>query len=354
VVLAGALGVVVGAAAMAGAQDGLDPGLAAAAVGDPAVTAASVVAGGPVDLVGSRRAGGAPVDVLQPGWAIPLDLVAIDPARHAELVPVADQAAVAGLGPGQVLLGRTAAALRRLGPGGTLELAGGHTLAVVGVVDDGTIGGAEVAVDRATGAAAGAGTARYVLAAYRGDRAALESRWRAALHDDTAVRFRGPGETPFLRNGDAVLPQAQIKARFGEFAYRLRADGGFSQDPDWQAQNLVTVDLPLVGRARCHRAVVAAVAGALADVARANLGALVDRAGFGGCWNPRMTRSGGGVSRHAWGVAVDLNTGDNPTGFASVQDARLVEIFRRWGLTSGSDWLVPDAGHFEFVTPPQP
>jgi D-alanyl-D-alanine carboxypeptidase len=116
----------------------------------------------------------------------------------------------------------------------------------------------------------------------------------------------------------------------------------------------VTADLPIVGRARCHRAVVAAVGGALAEVVRANLASLVDRRGFGGCWNPRMTRAGSGLSRHAWGVAVDLNTGDNPTGFASVQDPRLVDIFRRWGLTSGGDWLVPDAGHFEFVAPPAP
>jgi hypothetical protein len=52
-------------------------------------------------------------------------------------------------------------------------------------------------------------------------------------------------------------------------------------------------------------------------------------------------------------VAVDLNFGDNPTGLASVQDPRLVAIFARWGFTEGSGWLVPDAGHFEYVSPPQ-
>jgi D-alanyl-D-alanine carboxypeptidase len=333
---------------------GLDPGLAAAVAADPAVEATSVVAGGLVDLVASRRADGTPVDGPARGWAIPLDLVAIHPAAHARLVAVPDRAAVAGLGPGQALLGRTSASLRHLGAGGTLTLAGGRTLAVAAVVDDAAIGGAEVAVDRATGAALGAGTDRYVLAAYRGDRAALEARARAALRQDAAVRFRGPGETPFLRSGDAVLPQAQIKARFGEFAYRREPGGAIAQDPAWEAQNIVAVDLPIVGRVRCHRAVVGAVAGALADVQRANLASLVDPAGFGGCWNPRMTRSGGGLSRHAWGVAVDLNTGANPTGFASVQDPRLVEVFRRWGLTSGAAWLVPDAGHFEYVAPPAP
>lgn len=193
---------------LAWTPDGLDPGVAAAVRSDPAVEATSVVAGGLVDLVASHRADGTTVDRPAPGWALPLDVVALDPAAHARLVAVPDRAAVAHLGPGQALLGRTSAALRRLGAGGTLTLAGDRRLTVTAVVDDAAIGGAEVAVDRTTGAALGAGTDRYLLAAYRGDRAALEARARAALRQDAAVRFRGPGETPFLRNGDAVLPQA--------------------------------------------------------------------------------------------------------------------------------------------------
>jgi hypothetical protein len=223
---------------------------------------------------------------------------------------------------------------------------------VVGVVADTAIGGAELAVDRATGGGLGVTTDRYVLLAHGGDRPGLEQRLRATLPADRAVRFRGPGETPFLRHGDAVLPQVLIKQRFGEFAYRPAPGDAFEQDPAWQAENLVTVDLPIIGTARCHRLVVGALDGALREVVDANLAALVDPAGFAGCWNPRTTRGGTGISRHAWGVAVDLNAGANPTGLASVQDPRLVAVFARWGFTEGSRWLVPDAGHFEYVSPP--
>jgi hypothetical protein len=330
----------------------LDPGLAAAAAADPAVQATSVVAGGVVDLVATRDAGGAPVDSLDGGWAFPLDGIAVDPAAHAEFAGLADRAAVAGLAPWQALLGRTSAGLRRLGPGGVLRVAGGQELTVTAVVDDTAIGGAELAVDTATGEALGLAAPRFLLAAYTGDRAAIEARWRAALTAGEAVRFRGPGETPFLRHGDAVLPQAQIKARFGEFAYRPGAGDQVEQDPAWQRANLVQVDLPIIGRARCHRDVVGALAGALGEVERAGLAQLVDPAGFAGCWNARRTRGGTALSRHAWGVAVDLNAGANPTGFASVQDPRLLDVFARWGFTEGSGWLVPDAGHFEYVAPP--
>jgi hypothetical protein len=224
---------------------------------------------------------------------------------------------------------------------------------VAGVVSDTAIGGAEMAVDLATGERLGLGVDRYLLAAYDGERAALEGRLRSSLPAGAAVRFRGPGETPFLRNGDAVLPQVLIKQRFGEFAYRPGAGDGFDQDPAWQDRNLVTVDLPIIGQARCHREVADALAGALGEVASANLAGLIDPDGFAGCWNARNTRAGTSVSRHAWGVAVDLNFGTNPTGLASVQDPRLVAIFRRWGFTDGSGWLVPDAGHFEYVSPPR-
>jgi hypothetical protein len=338
---------------LAWTPSGLDPGLAAAASADPAVSATSVVRGATIDLVGSRDAAGATVDDPAPGWAIPLDAVAVDPAAHAGFVSVADREAIAGLGDGEALLGTTSARLRRLGPGGVLDLAGGHSVTVAAVVSDSAVGGAEIAVDRATGERLGVATDRYVLSAYDGDRPALEQRLRAALTTATAVRFRGPGETPFLRNGDAVLPQAHIKDRFGEFAYRRVGPGDeFEQDPGWQAEHLVRVDLPVIGPARCHRLVVDALAGALAEVADANLAGLIGPDGFAGCWNPRTTRGGSSISRHAWGVAVDLNTGDNPTGLASVQDPRLVAIFGRWGFTEGSGWLVPDAGHFEYVAPP--
>jgi hypothetical protein len=331
----------------------LDPGLLAAASADPNVDAVSVVAAGTVDLVGSRAPGGTVVDETTAGWAIPLEAVAIDPGDHALFVGGPDRVAVAGLGPGQALLGATSAELRRLGPGGTLALSGGGSLTVAGVVSDAAVGGAELAVDRATGSAIGIGTDRYLLVAYGGDRPGLEVRLRSALPPDRAVRFRGAGETPFLRHGDAVLPQVLIKARFGEFARRPAPGDAFEQDSAWQAQHLVTVDLPIIGTARCHHDIVGALDGALREVVTSNLSGLVDPEGFAGCWNPRSTRGGTGISRHAWGVAVDLNAGANPTGLASVQDPRLVAVFARWGFTDGSRWLVPDAGHFEYVSPPE-
>jgi hypothetical protein len=332
----------------------LDPALEPAALATPDVSSVSMVRGAVVDLVASRDGEGRIVQQLDPGWAIPLDAIAIDSAAHDDLVPLADRATVAGLRQGEALLSRTSASLRRLAPGGTLELAGATSLTVVGIVDDVTIGGAELAVTSSTGAGIGLDDPRYLLLAYEGDRAAVETRLRAALPADAPVRFRAPGETPFLRQGDAVLPPLRLKTLFGEFAYLPPADGQreFVQDPAWQSEHLVERDMPIVGPMRCHRGVVDAIEGALTEIESANLAGLVDPAGFAGCWNPRLVRPGGDLSHHAWGVAFDLNYATNPSCQESVQDHRLVEVFDRWGFTWGGGWLCPDPAHFEFATPP--
>jgi D-alanyl-D-alanine carboxypeptidase len=335
-----------------GAGRGLDPGLEPAAAALPNVGATSLVRAGGLDLVGSRDMEGTRVDSLPPGWSIPLDAAAVDPAHHADFVPIADRATIAGLGPGEAVLGRTSAELRRLTIGGVIELTGGRSVVVSAVVEDASIGGAELAVDVPTGERLGISTPRYVLVAYRGDRPALEDHLRAAVAPGTVVRFRGPGETPYLRHADAVLPQAQIKARFGEFSYRARAGGGFEQDPGWQAENIVTRRVPILGAVVCHRGIIDALVGALTEIETAGLGNLVEQAGFDGCFNPRFVAGSDSVSRHAWGVAFDMGFSSNPTGLESVQDPRLVDIFRRWGFTSGDSWLVPDAGHFEFIDVP--
>jgi hypothetical protein len=330
----------------------LPAGLAARLRAAPGITSVTAVRGDLVELVRSTTAERRPVDTPRKGMVIPLDAIAFDPATYPSFLPVSARAAFRRLGRGEALLGATSARLRRLGTGGRLLIGGGRWLTVAGVVDDALVGGAELALTSAGGGAAGVRTDRYLLVAYRTDRAEVERAIRERLPAGLGPRFRGPGETPFFRNGDAVLPQAMVKERFGEFAYRPGPGRAFTEDPIWEAANIVTARLPILGRVRCHRALMRALGGALRELQQRNLAGLVDRAGFGGCWNPRLIRVGAGISRHAWGAAVDLNTRGNPTGLESAQDPRLVEVMRRWGFTWGGHWLVPDPSHFEYLRAP--
>jgi D-alanyl-D-alanine carboxypeptidase len=330
----------------------LPSGLAARLRAVPGITSVTTVRGDLVELVRSTTAEWRPVDTPRKGMVIPLDAVAFDPATYPSFLPVSARAAFRRLGRGEALLGATSARLRRLGVGGRLLIGRSRWLTVAGVVDDSLVGGAELALTSASGRAAGVRTDRYLLVTYRTGRAKVERAIRERLPAGLRPRFRGPGETPFFRNGDAVLPQALVKERFGEFAYRPGPGRTFTQDPAWEAAHIVTTRLPILGRVHCHRALLRALGGALHELRQRNLAGLVDPAGFGGCWNPRLIRVGAGVSRHAWGAAVDLNTRGNPTGLESAQDPRLVEVMRRWGFTWGGHWLVPDPSHFEYLRAP--
>ncbi len=340
---------------------GLPAGLAARVAAAPMVETLTVVRGDPIGMTGSADADGHPLDVVPDGMVIPLDAVAVDVATYPATVPAAVRDDVARLAPDEVLLGATSARLRRAGPGSVLTLAGGRVVTVAGVVDGAAIGGAEVAFTHDGGAATGVATERALLVTYDGERAAVEDAVRAALAPGIPIRFRAAGETPFLRSGDAVLPQALVKDTFGEFAYRPLPDGsagpggrGIEVDPAWEAANIVEADMALLGPVRCHRLLVPLLAGAMAEFEGSGLGSLVDPGTFDGCWNPRLVKAEGSLSHHAWGAALDIGYDDNPTGVASGQDPRLVDVMARWGFTWGGPWLVPDPAHFEFLTLPAP
>lgn len=330
---------------------GLPDGFAEDVATLPAVDRVTVVGGGMLELTGSWDAGGQRVDALGGGWVIPLDVVALDPGTYPAFVPKSAFPVISELRDGEALLSESGARLRGIGEDGRLELAGGLRLRVAGIVEDAHIGGAELAVSTATAAGTPAELPRYLLLTHSGDRAEMEQAVRGVLPDGPPVRLRGPGEASVLRHGDAVLTQAQVKERFGEFAYRRRNGREIEQDPEWVAANIATAEVPILGRVSCHRAVLPTLERALAELKFAHLRYTLSE--NGGCHVARRT-SGEGISRHAWGIAFDLNVSDNPTGQFSAQDPRLVEAFERWGFTWGGHWLVPDPAHFEYRRPAPP
>ncbi|MBS3941597.1 MAG: M15 family metallopeptidase [Actinobacteria bacterium] len=330
---------------------GLPPGFVDAVAALPEVEQVTVVAGDLVDLVASADADGRAADVLDAGWAIPIDAIAIDPAAYAAIrVAAAGETAdvIANLAPGEALLGATSAELRGLAAGATITLGGGVDLTVRGVVDDDLVGAAEVVVTTADAAAVGVTTDRFVLLRHRGDHPAVEVAVRGLT--DVGMRVRAEGEWPWLRHGDAVLPQAYVKAQFGEFAYRPTGNGlAIQQDDGWVDEYLRTLEVPILGSVTCHRAMAGPLEEALAELVDAGLAEVVDPAQYAGCHHPRLVAGDDGVSRHAWGLAIDVNAADNARGVVSTQDPRLVEAFTTRGFAWGGPWLSPDAMHFEYL-----
>lgn len=112
---------------------------------------------------------------------------------------------------------------------------------------------------------------------------------------------------------------------------------------------------------RCHAKV--------ADSLRAVLQEILDTFGedwiayhglnvFGGIYNYRQMRGGRSLSRHSWGIAIDINPGENSMhtpwraenvgrpGWANMP-VEAVEIFEKHGWKSGGRAWGKDAMHFQ-------
>jgi len=116
--------------------------------------------------------------------------------------------------------------------------------------------------------------------------------------------------------------------------------------------------VPLIGAIRCHQALFPALRGALGEVEALGLGGLIDVRDTrrnGGCFAPREVRNasggttGGSLSRHSWGAAVDINPSSNPFGGRPSMDRRIIDVFRRWGFAWGGSFTIPDGMHFEWA-----
>lgn len=284
------------------------------------------------------------------GAVIPLDALAIDRHAHQLFDP---EDTLANLEPGTVILGATSARLRAASPGDVLTIAG-IDYSVAAIAPDEAVSAAEVVFDKNDENPVV--TDRFALIATDFARTDFEQTVRNLYHGPAPLRIRAEGETPWLRHGDAVLPQVFIKEALGEFSYSNLSGSEFTQDEAFLDEHIVREEVPILGEVICHRRVVEMLDGAMSQLVEEGLSHLVDPAGYAGCWNPRFIRpvtgTTSGVSRHSWGAAVDINTRTNPVGSAGTQDPRLVEIMLEWGFAWGGDWLIPDPMHFEYGIPP--
>jgi hypothetical protein len=318
----------------------------------PGVERAVTVASGTAWLSASYSKDGARTDHPPADLAIPLEVAGADLRRYAAFLSPADRGILPLLEEGQAALGETSAELRKLGPGSTLVF-GPTRVVVAGVLPDASIGAHEVFVSARTAARLGIQRERYLLIdpADGVNRKDLAPTIRALLPPGFLLRMRGPGETPYFRHGDAVLPPVRLKQLFGEFSARP-VDGGFL-DPDrgWVSRSITSASVPILGRIRCHASIVSQLRAALEEVQRRGLADLIDPGDYGGCFASRFINRlpSLGISHHSWGVAFDVNVKANAYGQTPHQDPRLVAIFERWGFTWGGHWLLPDGMHFEFA-----
>jgi hypothetical protein len=312
-----------------------------------------VVASDNTWLTRSFDEGGEVVDDPPGSFAIPLEVAAVDPEDYAPFLPPADRSLTVALERGDGVLGESSAKLRGLGEGATMRF-GDVGVTVAAVLPDELVGANELLVSRETGSRIGVTQDRYALVVPRGspDRRELLRDAHAAL--GTLVQVRAPGDTPYFRQGDAVLPLVEIKRLFGEFAAKPTPGrpGFLTVDPSWLRTHIETRHVPLLGSVTCNVALFPQLEGAIDELISKGLEDTITS--YAGCFSARhiLREPTASLSHHSWGIAVDMNVREgNFFGQEPHQDPRLVRVFERWGFIWGGDFVVPDGMHFEYRRP---
>ena len=147
-------------------------------------------------------------------------------------------------------------------------------------------------------------------------------------------------------NKNWVLPTALVKEMFGDFQIKERDGVWITTEPKWREENIQNKRMPILGITRCHRLMWEPLEGALNQILQEGHEeylSIEEWRSSGGCYAPRRINrfdAGGSISRHAWGIAIDINT-------KSGYPPRVVEIFNDWGFAWGGTWTSPDEMHFE-------
>jgi len=132
--------------------------------------------------------------------------------------------------------------------------------------------------------------------------------------------------------------------------------------------NLVTIQLPYpmklawdlktkVNTIRCHKLIAVDLINVFKDLLTTYGLPKIQELGidlFGGCYNFRLMRGGSSLSRHSWGIAIDLDPARNTlketkktARFARPEYKPMIDIFYKhgfisYGVEGNFDWM-----HFE-------
>lgn len=325
---------------------------------------AGVIAGGAqphslkfptISLTAQTRAG-KDIFRLGDGWRIPMAtmVAANDYVRATGGDAMADVVAR-----GQVLMGETAAEVRGAQVGDVLILRDRkfwmRPFTIGAIVADEFVDWGDLLMSSSAAAALGEmPVSQIAITQIVSPASVLAGLKKKGITIGTVYRLRTSWDR---KNPDGTLGTATTKKLLGEFSYRPTVGSSILVAGSWTSRNIAWkvryTDIKLGNN--CHRMVVDAIQGALTEIKNAGLSRFVDTANsnrYGGCFVGRYNRLAGNFgapSRHAWGMALDINTDTNPQGGVPQMNCAVVRIFRKWGFAWGGNFWPEDGMHFEYV-----
>lgn len=329
---------------------------------------AGVTAGGavpyalkfPTISLTAQTRGGKDVLRLGEGWRIPMAtmIVPIGYVRATDGDAMADIVAR-----GQVLMGETAAEVRGAQVGDVLILRDRkfwmHPFTIGAIVADEFVDSGDLLMSSSAAAALGEmPVSRIAITQIVSPASVLAGLKKYGIRIGTVYRLRSSWDR---ENPDGTLGTATTKKLLGEFSYRPTVGSSILVAGTWTLRNIAWkmryTDIKLGNN--CHKIVAAAIQGALTEIKNSGLSRYIDTRNsnrYGGCFVGRYNRLAskfGAPSRHAWGMAIDINTDTNPQGGVPQMNCDVVRIFRKWGFAWGGNFWPADGMHFEYVGEPR-
>lgn len=171
----------------------------------------------------------------------------------------------------------------------------------------------------------------------------MEDEW---VDQDLVARYGYP---------PAPTTRAELDALCGvpTFTNRPGKPGQVVMGQAWVNRNLVRVCLPILGVRYLNRIMVVALAAVLAEIEASPYYDYLKPAACG-IYNPRrkLHNPEASLSTHAYALATDLNTDENPYGKIGKisKEPFLIECFEKRGFEWGGRWRKRDDMHFQRIS----
>jgi len=161
-----------------------------------------------------------------------------------------------------------------------------------------------------------------------------------------AVKAWGAAEQVILV--DVPKGLKEIKANFGHIAWDEAGGGNITITNDWAKDNIITVDLPVVGRQAIHKKLKLVFEAVLNEIVAKGLDGEILQFGT---WCPRhkMHDPNKGLSTHSWGIACDVNWATNMPGRVGDMNRDIIAVFEKHGFEWGGRWNYRDDMHFQYA-----
>lgn len=303
---------------------------------------------------------GVDITRLGNGWRIPMATMV---APQAFLRAVAGDVLAELAGPGTVLMGERSASVRKAKPGDVLTLRDHkfrkRDFVIAAIVSNDFVDYGDLFMSAESAAVLGGiSIARVTITGITTPKAVLSALAAKGFVINSSLRLRTSWDR---ENPDGTLGTSSVKKLFGEFAFRPTGGSGIEIDATWKTKNILWRHFYTGVKLRnnCHKVVVDAIQNALTEIKKSGLASKIDVQNsnrYGGCYTARYNRLAGtfgAPSRHAYGMALDINTTTNAQWAVPQLDCRIVRIFRKWGFAWGGNYWPSDGMHFEYVGEPR-